>query len=130
VSWPGPANSSSIANITTDLGPVIIVPAGSTNFVLKTAGNGGIGDTIKAIRFRNSGPATTVTIKDGDGTPYLDPQGSGNLVTNPYNNRQIQGANAPTSVPDYLMFNQPSYSGVWTVTTAANAELEVFGTFS
>ncbi len=114
-----------------DLGPSITVPAGSTDFVLKTAGNGAIGDTIVLIRFTNTGTATTVTLTDGDGTAYPDPSGNPGLITNPFNAKVIQGASASTSAPpDYTLPNQPSFNGPWKVTTGANVSLQVFGNFT
>lgn len=112
-----------------DLGPSITVPAGSNDFVLRGAGNGGIGDKITAIKFTVTGAATTVTLTDGDGTAYPDPSGTPGLIPNPYNAKQILGLNA-VAPADLLMYGQPSYSGAWKVTTGANVSLQVFGTFS
>lgn len=131
MSWP-PATTAVDPNASgaSDLGPSVVVPP-NTTMVLKGAGNGAINDTIKVIRFANSGTATTVTLTDGDGTPYADPKGSGNLVANPYNNRVIQGPNAAlVNPPDYQMYNQPSYSGAWTIKTPVDAGCIVFGDFS
>ena len=132
MSWPNPTAASTVsgtAGAPSDLGPSVIIPAGSVNVPFRGAGNGAIGDTIKAIRFRNKGAAaaTTVTITDGDGMPYADPRGGGGLIPNPYNNLQIQGPNAGLQVPDYIMYNRPSYSGAYYFTTGADVDIEIFG---
>lgn len=115
------------------LGPSVTVPAGSTDFVLKTAGNGALGDVLAMIKFTNTGTATTVTITDGDGTAYPDPSGTPGLIPNPYNAKVVQAANASTTAPpDYVLpyLGQASYNGPWKVTTGANVSLQVFGNFA
>lgn len=131
MSWPpATTNVDPNASGSSDLGPSVVVPP-NTTMVLKGAGNGAINDTIKVIRFSNSGPGTAVNLTDGDGSSYADPKGSGNLIANPYNNRVIQAASAPlTNPPDYQMYNQPSYSGAWTIKTGADTTCIVYGDFS
>lgn len=114
---------------TGSLGPMVAVPAGSTNFVLKGAGNGAIGDRIVAIKYIVTGAATTVTLTDGDGTAYPDPSGNPGLIPNPFNAKQILGPNA-VAPDDLQMYGQPSYNGPWKVTTGDNVALEVYGEFS